>query len=293
MSIRGTMSTMVTADTSRVPGGEASGGLTVLVVDDEAPAVDELSYLLGRIDRIDTVLTATGSTAALRLVSDRLARGERLDMVFLDIDMPGLDGLELAGLVAAFADPPRIVFVTAHDEHALTAFDLGAADYLLKPVHPDRLARAVDRAVDRAAPGPGAAADPAARETAAQPGDDARAVLTVDAGGVTVAVHRDEVVYLAADGDYTRVHTAAGSHLVRMPISALEARWHDAGFQRVHRSFAVAMDRVAGIRTTGGATVVVLRPAPGAAPVELPVSRRSARDLKDRLVAVHAARRPR
>ena len=115
-------------------------------------------------------------------------------------------------------------------------------------------------------------------------------MLTVDAGGVTVAVHRDEVVYLAADGDYTRVHTAAGSHLVRVPISALEARWYDAGFQRVHRSFAVAMDRVAGIRTGGGATVVVLRPAPGAPPVELPVSRRSARDLKDRLVAVHAAR---
>ena len=114
--------------------------LRVLAVDDEAPALDELTYLLGRHGHIGEVIAASDATSALRAINDR-----QLDAVFLDINMPGLSGLELAGLLTNFASPPSVVFVTAHDDKAVAAFDIGAVDYLLKPIRTERLDEAVRR----------------------------------------------------------------------------------------------------------------------------------------------------
>ena len=125
-------------------------GLTVLAVDDERPALDELAFLLRRQDAVAAVFTAQDATTALRQIQNTVGPGQPVvDAVFLDINMPGLDGLELAGILSAFARPPAVVFVTAHDDRALAAFDLGAVDYLLKPVEEDRLADALDRARTR------------------------------------------------------------------------------------------------------------------------------------------------
>lgn len=249
--------------------------LTVLAVDDEWPALDELAYLLGAEDAVAEVLTAGDATTALRLIKDR---PDSIDAVFLDINMPGLDGLELAGVLAAFANPPAVVFVTAHDDRAVAAFELGALDYLLKPLRAQRLAEAVRRVVEQ-------------RETSdSEPGpqlggiEDPDEVIPVEMGGSTTLVNRSDVAWVEAEGDYTRLHTATGSHLVRIPISTLESRWAPAGFLRVHRSYLVSSSRVTGIRTVGSGMVVLLRPAPDAAVVELPVSRRHTRELKDRLV---------
>ncbi|WP_369028229.1 LytR/AlgR family response regulator transcription factor, partial [Nocardia farcinica] len=133
------------------------------------------------------------------------------------------------------------VFVTAHDDKAVAAFDLGAVDYLLKPLREARLAEAVRRiAAARAAaatPGTEAAPEPT----------DANEVIPVELAGVTTLVHRSSVSWVEADGDYARLHTSAGSHLVRIPLSALEARWQDAGFLRVHRSYLVALRQVTGL----------------------------------------------
>ncbi len=239
-------------------------GLRALAVDDEAPQLDELAYLLRADERIAEVLTAADATAALRQLRDRA-----VDVVFLDIRMPGLDGLELARVLRRFAQPPAIVFVTAHDDRAVDAFDLGAVDYLLKPLRADRLAESLRRVVEArsvAAPAEGWQ-EPAADE-----------VIPVELGGTTRMLPRSAVRWVEAQGDYARLYTAEGSHLVRVPLSLLAERWADAGFVRIHRSYLVAVRLITELRLTGSGHVVVVDDR------ELPVSRRHTRELKDRLV---------
>lgn len=247
--------------------------LVVLAVDDEKPALDEIAFLLSRqrcVAEVDTALDAT--TALRRLQQPSSPSAPAIDAVFLDINMPGLDGLELAGILSNFARPPAVVFVTAHDDRAVAAFDLGAVDYLLKPLREDRLAESLRRilASGRHAEPPEAAAS-----------DE---IIPVELGGTTTLVQRASVGWVEADGDYARLHTTAGSHLVRIPISTLESRWADAGFLRVHRSYLVSLALVTGIKSVGSGLVVCLRRDGDLQAVELPVSRRHARELKDRLV---------
>lgn len=244
--------------------------LRVLAVDDEVPALDELVYLLGRHPAVDDVVAAGDATGALRILNE-----QALDAVFLDINMPGLSGLELAGVLANFAHPPALVFVTAHDDKALAAFEVGALDYLLKPIREERL----DAAVRRVCAARSAAVE--APRPAEPAGDD---VIPVELGGVTQLVRCDSVGWVEAEGDYARLHTSSGSHLVRIPLSLLEERWRTRGFQRVHRSYLVSLAMVTGLRTSSTATMVRLR-ANGSSPaVELPVSRRQAREIRDRLI---------
>lgn len=231
--------------------------LTVLVIDDERPALDELAFLLGHDSRVTRVLTADAATEALRLLQE-----EQVDAVFTDIAMPGLTGLDLARVLSRFRVPPPVVFVTAHDEHAVDAFDLDAVDYVLKPVRDDRLAEAVRRVCDVVTGGRG--------------GDEEN--IPVELGGVTRFVARSEVLYAEAQGDYARLHTADGAHLIRTPLTTLEEDWRDAGFVRVHRSLLVALAHVDEVRVDGGRCTVVV------AGTELTVSRRHTRELRDVLV---------
>jgi DNA-binding LytR/AlgR family response regulator len=248
--------------------------LTVLAVDDEAPALDELAFLLGEHPDIAEVCRAADATSALRELNRRT-----IDAVFLDINMPGLSGLELANVLTNFSYRPAVVFVTAHDDKAVSAFDVGAVDYLLKPIRQSRLDEAVRRVL-------AARADTGRADT---PGDDGvqdedSDVIPAELGGITHLVPRATIGWVEAEGDYARLHSASGSHLVRIPLSVLESRWQERGFQRIHRSYLVALRLVVGLRTTEGAVLVRLR-ANGASPaVELPVSRRQARELRDRLV---------
>ncbi len=240
--------------------------LNVLAVDDEKPALDELAYLLRQQPSVGELHTAGDATNALRLL-----RAESVDAVFLDIHMPGLDGLELAGILSDFANPPAVVFVTAHDDRAVAAFDLGAVDYLLKPLRAERLAESLRRIMSARTQSP----------TQQEPSDE---VIPAEVGGVTTLVQRRDVGWVEAEGDYARLHAGTGSHLVRIPLSTLESRWSDSGFIRVHRSYLIALAMVTGIRTVGTGLEVSLR-ANGKSPaVDLPVSRRHTRALKDRLI---------
>lgn len=241
--------------------------LRVLAVDDEAPALDELVYLLGRHPEIAEVVAVSDATAALRALTE-----QPLDAAFLDINMPGLSGLELAGVLSNFSRPPALVFVTAHDDKAVAAFEVGALDYLLKPIREERLDAAIRRVIAGHTP---AVARPA------DPGDE---VIPVELAGVTQLVRCESIGWVEAEGDYARLHTASGSHLVRIPLSVLEERWRSRGFARVHRSYLVALSMVTGLRASNAGTMVRLR-ANGSSPaVELPVSRRQARELRDRLI---------
>lgn len=269
--------------------------LRVLAVDDEAPALDELIYLLDQHDAVGQVIGASDATEALRLLTE-----QPVDAAFLDISMPGLSGMELAAVLARYAIPPAIVFVTAHDDRAVAAFDIGAVDYLLKPLRAQRLAQAIERVVatrqgrvDDVDPGSdtgesGTPADPAAATDTEPPGSPTelptRDVIPVERGGITSLIRRDTISWVEAVGDYARLHSSTGEYLVRVTLSTLESHWAEAGFTRVHRSYLVALPMVTGLRSSGGATKVLLR-ANGQTPaVELPVSRRQVRELKDRLV---------
>ena len=248
-----------------------SDPMTVLAVDDEAPALDELTYMLQKHPAIGQVRRAADATLALRELHDG-----GIDAVFLDINMPGLSGLELAAVLSNFAQPPAVVFVTAHDDKAVAAFDVGAVDYLLKPIRSERLDEAVRRVTANRSAEPARAAP---EERGQEP--DA---IPAELGGITQLVRRDTIGWAEAEGDYSRLHSESGGHLVRIPLSTLETRWAAAGFQRVHRSYLVSLSMVTGMRTTGGSVMVRLR-ANGASPaVELPVSRRQVRELRDRLV---------
>ncbi|MGE3289544.1 MAG: LytR/AlgR family response regulator transcription factor [Pseudonocardia sp.] len=238
-----------------------AGGLVVLAVDDEEPALDELAHLLGEQPDIGTVLRASDAEEALRIVAGN-GPGP-VDVVFSDIRMPGLDGMELARHCAALADPPAIVFVTANDTCALDAFEVGVVDYVLKPVRSDRLRQALRRV------------RPGRREQAAGSGrrePRTGEVVAVELGGRTTLVPRDAVRCVVAEGDYVRLHTPAGSHLLRIPLSVLEQRWADAGFLRVHRSYLVASSAVSALCPEGDGHVLVLGTGPRA--MRVPVSRR-------------------
>ncbi|MEE4542532.1 LytTR family DNA-binding domain-containing protein [Streptomyces sp. V4-01] len=245
--------------------------LHVLAVDDEPPALEDLTYLLRGDHRIGRVLAADSSDAALRLLE-----GATVDAVFLDIRMPGLDGLDLVRVLGRFAEPPAVVFVTAYEDFAVDAFALKACDYLLKPVGRERLAEAVRRVaavVTAAAEGPaGAQAQNAA---AADPAADR---IPVDVGGVTRFVARADVAYAEAQGDYVRLHANGAAPLVRVSLAVLEERWAPHGFLRVHRGFLVSLRHVEELRGEAGHWTLKV------AGRELPVSRRHSRELRDLLV---------
>ncbi len=248
----------------------------MLVVDDEQPAREELAYLLGGDHRIERVDTADCGAEALRVLET-----SDVDAVFLDVAMPDLTGMDVARVLARFRTPPGIVFVTAHDGFAVDAFDLHAVDYLLKPVSIDRLTEAVRRLVtERATPARGAPSPTAAAAPESAAPDDE--VITVERAGVTRFVRRSAVVWVEAQGDYARLHTEDDSHLVRVPLTALEERWAGAGFVRIHRSLLVDAHRVLEVRTLAGRTSVLV-PGPEG-PVPLQVARRHTRDLRALLV---------
>jgi DNA-binding LytR/AlgR family response regulator len=241
-----------------------TGFLRVLAVDDEPPALDELAYHLRADPRVARLHTAADATEALRVLRDT-----DIDVVFLDIRMPGLDGMELARLLRRFSRPPAIVFVTAYDDRAVDAFDLGVTDYIRKPVQAERLAESLRRvAGSRDLP----AHPPAVAHAEPDP------TIPIELAGTTRMLPRSAVRWVEAQGDYARLRTADGSHLVRVPLATLAERWADAGFIRIHRSYLVQLRLIAELRLANSGYVVVVDGT------ELPVSRRHTRELKDKLV---------
>jgi two-component system, LytTR family, response regulator LytT len=236
--------------------------VNVLVVDDELPAVQALAYLLARDERIGSIHQATSGAEALRALEEH-----EVDALFLDIHMHSLSGLDIARVISRFSQPPAVVFVTADEDKAVQAFELAAVDYLLKPVRAGRLAESVRRICeliqDREEGGPAAKPE----------------VISVDQGGVTKMIRRDDIRYVQAQGDYARLHTAESSYLIRVPLNDLERQWAQAGYLRIHRSYLVAMDHIQQVRLGSGRASVMINGA------ELPVSRRHLPAVRDKLEA--------
>jgi len=217
--------------------------LQILIVDDEPLALDRLEALLMRLPDAVVAGRACDGQEALDRIADL-----RPDLVLLDIQMPGLDGLAVA---AALADGPRpeIIFVTAHDHHAPAAFDVDAVDYLLKPVDPDRLARALDRARLRRRPlaVPSSPADPASTADLWVPDRTGHRRVPIAA-----------IDWIEAARDYVLLHTAERSHMLRITMTDLERKLAGTAMVRVHRSAFVRPERVARIGRSGRTAVLVL-----------------------------------
>ncbi|QUQ65094.1 LytR/AlgR family response regulator transcription factor [Kutzneria sp. CA-103260] len=255
--------------------GPSARPLRVLAVDDELPVLEEIVYLLGADPRVGTAEGAQDSTEALRLLHRAADADRPVDAVFLDIKMPGLNGMELARVLTRFASPPALVFVTADDQSAVEAFELKALDYVLKPIRPQRLSEALHRVAHKVlASSVHVPAQQAAESPAVTPDD----VIPVELGGVTRFLRLSDVRYAEAQGDYARLHTASGSYLVRTPLTGLEERWRDAGFVRIHRSHLISLAHVEELRLDGGQMSVKIGGA------TLTVSRRHTPQLRDLLV---------
>jgi two-component system response regulator LytT len=235
----------------------------VLLVDDEAPARDELAFLLERQEQVGRVAQARDADECL----DLLARGG-FDAVFLDVRMPRIDGLALARLIGQMARPPRVVFVTAFGDHAVEAFGLAAVDYLMKPVRPDRLGVTIGRLARARA----AAAD---RPPGAAALDD-RIAVTVRGRIRLLAVA--EVRVVVAEGEGASVRTADGRFHVRHTLHELEERYGDHGFLRVHRAYLVNLNHVSSIEGFFNGTYLLK--LEGSPDLTVPVSRRHAAELR-------------
>jgi DNA-binding LytR/AlgR family response regulator len=203
-------------------------------VDDEEPALAELQYRLEQLAEPLELETARTSVDALRLLHQH-----RFDVLFLDIQLPGLNGLDLAATLTGLPEPPAVVFVTAYDEHALRAFDLRAVDYLLKPVAPERLRETLDRVRQRP------------HEEHGLPPEQ-RAVrlerLPVESAGRTILIDLSDIRLAEARGDVVYVKTASQLYATRYSLNDLERRLPNPPFLRIHRAFLVNLRNVAEIR---------------------------------------------
>ena len=245
--------------------------LRVLAVDDEAPALADLGRLLEHSPSVAEVVLVNSGDAALRLLGD-----SEFDLVFLDVRMPGFDGLELAAVLSRFAEPPALVFVSAYEDGAVGAFehDLHPLDYLMKPVSRVRIEQALSRVL-RGDVGDGVGQQAHPRNESS----DEIVAATNQRGGATKLVARSSILYVKAEGDYVRIHAEDGRFLVRTALSEIEGRFAEHGFVRVHRSYVVNLRRAVEIRPQlGGAATVVM--ADGS---QVPVARRQVADLRRRL----------
>ena len=218
--------------------------MRVLLVDDESLALDRLRTFFGDIEGVEVVGQARDGDEALAEIA-RL----KPDLVILDIQMPGRTGLRAAAEMDV--DPkPEIVFVTAHEHYAPDAFDVDAADYLLKPVRFDRLRQAVDRARRRRTMREAAARAGQLEEqfAAMKPGTAEDAGFWVPERDGQRRVPLDSIDWIEASRDYVLLHTQVRSHLLRITMSALEARLAGTPLLRVHRSAFVRPDRVVEVK---------------------------------------------
>jgi two-component system response regulator AlgR len=214
--------------------------LRVYIADDEAPARARLKELLADV-KGEVPTSVVGESANGVEVIERLpASGARL--LLLDIQMPGMNGLEVARHLAGLESPPAIVFVTAHDRHAVEAFELNALDYLMKPVRAERLAAALRKALV-------AGATPIERLMKAAPA--AREYFSIAERSRIILVPVADVIYLKAELKYVTLRTRAGEHLIEEPLVAIEREFAER-FVRVHRNCLVARAAIRGFERTGG-----------------------------------------
>ena len=216
--------------------------IRVLIVDDEPLAVERMQMLVARFDNVTIAGTASNGEAALRL-AEALAP----DAILLDIAMPGIDGIEVARSLSGLPKPPKVVFVTAFESFAVAAFDVQAVDYLMKPVEPGRLARALERVREH----------PPERPPTASASSYIDEFWVSDHAGLT-RVRASDVERIVAERDYMRICVGKRSWLINHSLTKLEQELDPCRFVRLHRGAIVRRDLVVRLRSDDGRWIAQL-----------------------------------
>jgi two-component system, LytTR family, response regulator LytT len=232
--------------------------LKALICDDEAPARGELRYLLEEAGGVEVAGEAGSAIEALQLI-----KGFPFDVIFLDIEMPGLSGMQLAEVLANLERQPAVVFVTAYSEHAVKAFEVAATDYLVKPVELSRLKQALERLQP---------AEAAATRIERVP---------VEKAGKKLLLAVEDIYYVMAKDDYSYLYTDAERYLSTISLAQLETKLEVRGFFRVHRRFLVNLSQVKEVVPMYGGTLLLT--LKDKASTQVPVSRRRVPSLKKAL----------
>ena len=249
--------------------------LTALIVDDETLARSRLRTLLGDCTAPQVTIFGEAANAADALALLRQASVGAVDVVLLDINMPQEDGLSLASSLQSLTQPPAVIFITAHAEHAVQAFDLAATDYLTKPVRLERLQKALQKVE-------------LSRQSIRRPEPDlSDEILLIQERGITERVPLREVLYLKAELKYITVRTALKTHILEGSLHDLEAQY-PAYFLRIHRNALVAREAMRALEKhidpeEGEGWAVRLSGLSGSNEL-LPVSRRQLAAVKEAMV---------
>ena len=234
--------------------------LRAIIVDDEAPARSELKFLLDELGSVDVVAEAASVREAIEKLKEY-----QCDVMFLDINMPEANGLQLANALQHLRYPPAVVFVTAYSEFALDAFKVSAIDYLVKPVESDRLAQAVARVQENVA-------------LHAQAQHSER--IPVEKGGKKILIAIDKIRFVMARDDYAYLQTDTDRYFSTVSLAQLEKRLDGHGFFRVHRGYLVNLAMVEGVEPVSGGTLLLTL---NGVEDKIPVSRRRVSALKKAL----------
>lgn len=213
--------------------------LRALIVDDEYPARMELRYRLGQHPDVEIIGEATNAREALRLIE-----ALDYDVIFLDVEMPGLSGIELARQLKGRETMPKIVFVTAYEGYAVPAFEMRAVDYLLKPIEDGRLAETVQRLREGSNSGAAAGGASGQAETAQTRSGPGLSWVLTEKDGKNIPVALADIVYIFAEGDSVWVQTHGDRLLTRLTLQELTDRLPTEMFFRSHRSYLVNLNQV-------------------------------------------------
>ncbi len=250
--------------------------LKALIVDDEYPARQELRFLLSTFSDVEIVGEAANAQEALALI-----KALDYQVLFLDVSMPGMTGLELGAAIQELPKQPHVIFVTAYDEYAVQAFEVNAVDYLLKPVEPGRLKKAIDKVIK------------AYQESQPENGEDVKTTAVKDKAdqstikidripaekqGKTVLVAESDIFFAFTEQDYIYIKTNNDKLLTRFTLKELEARLNPQVFFRTHRCYLVNLHKVREIVPFFNGTYNLV--VEDKANSEVPVSRAQAKKLR-------------
>jgi two-component system LytT family response regulator len=250
--------------------------LRALIIDDEYPARQELRYMLSKFENIEIVGEATNANEALALI-----KALEYHVLFLDISMPGMSGLELGAMIQELPRRPKVIFISAYDEHALKAFEVNAVDYILKPVEEQRLRKAVDKVFKSFCDKTGDIKEGDSKELKISP-DIKNEIkinrITAEKLGKTFLVDMSDIFYAFTEKDYVYIKTYDDKLLTKFTLKELESRLDTAVFFRTHRCYLVNLHKVKEIVPFFNGTYnLFLEDKEGS---EVPVSRGQAKKLR-------------
>ena len=234
--------------------------LNAIIVDDEAPARSELRYLLGEVGGVEVLAEA----ASVREAIEKM-QSYPVDVLFLDVSMPEVNGIQFAEALQRLKNPPAVIFVTAYSEHALEGFKVNAVDYLVKPVETDRLSQAITRVREHV-------------QLHAQAQKSER--IPVEKAGKKILISIDKIRFVMARDDYAYLQTDTDRYFSTVSLAQLEKRLDGHGFFRVHRGYLVNLSMVEEIEPVAGGTLLLTL---NGVEEKIPVSRRRVSALKKAL----------